>query len=126
MSSLKKLNITKSLIEKELFIFLKSLKFEPKFARISVILRDNVHLFIRYNNHDEYSYNILFSKVDLDRCRFDNFDARWDISSKPHHFHPRFSKEGIKSPMNGNPEHDIPKLIKLVISGILLLKNHEF
>lgn len=89
MSSIKKLERSKLIIEKELSIYIKNLYFEPKLARILVILRDEIHLFIQYNNHNEYAYSIIFSKIDIDRSRFDNYDDRWNVSTKPHHFHPR-------------------------------------
>ncbi len=68
MSSIKKLNRAKSILQECLSILLKTLNFEPKLARIHVILRDNVQLFIRYNNYNEYNYSIIFSKIELDRC----------------------------------------------------------
>jgi len=76
MSSLEKLAKAKSILEKELSIQVKNLNFEPKLARIHIILRDNIQTFVRYNNYDEYSYNIIFSKKELDRCRFDNYDDK--------------------------------------------------
>ncbi len=39
----------------------------------------------------------------LDRCRFDNYDDKWNTITRPNHFHPRFVKEGFKSPMIGHP-----------------------
>ena len=53
MLSIKKLEHTKLIIERELSIYLKNLYFEPKLARIHIILRDETQLFIRYNNHNE-------------------------------------------------------------------------
>jgi len=126
MASIKKLEHSKLIIEKELSIYLKNLFFEPKLARIHIVLRDEIHLFIRYNNHDEYAYSVFFSKVELDRCRFDNYDDRWNISTKPHHFHPRHNKIGVSSPMNGNPENDIPLICKLIKSGELLSADLRF
>lgn len=107
MSGIKKLERSKFIIEKELSVYLNNLHFEPKLARIQIILRDEIILFIRYNNHDEYAYSVYFSKIELDRCTFDNYDDRWNTSTKPHHFHPRHTKIGVSSPMNGNPEKDI-------------------
>jgi len=126
MSSLEKLAKAKSILEKELSIQVKNLNFEPKLARIHIILRDNIQTFVRYNNYDEYSYNIIFSKKELDRCRFDNYDDKWEVKSKPHHFHPRSEKEGFSSPMIGDPEIDIPNLCKLIKSGTLLNKEYRF
>lgn len=126
MSSIKKLKRSKLIIEKELSIYLKNLYFEPKLARIHIILRDETKLFIQYNNHNEYAYSILFSKIELDRVRFDNYDDRWNVSTKPHHFHPRYNKVGFYSLMNGNPEHDISLFCKYVKSGELLNPELQF
>lgn len=119
MSSLQKLDKAKLLLHQYLSIHLISLKFEPKLARIHAILRDNVQLFIRYNNYDEYSYTVIYSKSSLDRCRFDNYDDRWEVTTRPHHFHPRKKKIGIQSPMIGNPEKDIQTLCELILSNKL-------
>ena len=70
-------------------------------------LPDGSILFIRYNPYNEYSFNLIFSNIKYDRIRFDNFDDRWDVSSRPHHFHPRGTKYAFTSPMNGEPTHDI-------------------
>lgn len=78
---------------------------------LRAILRNGISLFIVYNNHDEYSYTIQFSADPIDRVRYDNFDDRWLVTSKPHHCHPRGEKDAISSPMTGNPEYDIPKLL---------------
>ncbi|MGQ4874795.1 MAG: toxin-antitoxin system TumE family protein [Promethearchaeia archaeon] len=83
------------ILEKELSVQVKLINFEPKLARIHIFLRDNTQIFIKYNNYGEYSYSLFFSKRDLDRCRFDNYDDKWDVSTRPHHFHPRFKKEAI-------------------------------
>ena len=126
MSSIKKLEHTKLIIEKELSIYLKNLYFEPKLARIHIILRDETQLFIQYNNHNEYAYSIIFSKIELDRVRFDNYDDRWNVSTKPHHFHSRYNKVGLFSSMNGNPERDISLFCKYVKSGELLNPELQF
>ena len=117
MSSLKKLDKARLLLHQCLSIHLITLNFEPKLARIHAILRDNVQLFIRYNNYEEYSYSIVFSKTALDRCRYDNYDDRWEVPTRPHHFHPRKKLGAIQSKMRGNPEEDIPRLCELIISG---------
>ncbi len=46
--------------------------------------------------------------------RFDNFDDRWDVNTRPHHFHIRGLKSTIESPMLGEPNHDIPIILKLI------------
>ena len=119
MSSLQHLDKARLLLHQYLSIHLITLKFEPKLARIHAILRDNVQLYIRYNNHEEYSYSIIFSKTSLDRCRYDNFDDRWDVITRPHHFHPRNKKDAFQSIMKGDPEEDLPLLCDLILSGKL-------
>ncbi len=69
-------------------------------------------LYIRYNDYDEYSYQLIFSQKPLDRIRYDNYDDMWNVKSKPHHYHPKGEKTAIESSMNGDPKHNIPILIK--------------
>ena len=126
MKSLEKLDKSKLLIEKELSITLETLNFEPKLARLHVSLRNGTQLYIRYNDYGEYSYSIIFSKMRLDRCRFDNYDDHWNILTRPNHFHPRFVKEGFKSLMIGNPDKDIQQLCILLKSDKLLVKEFRF
>jgi hypothetical protein len=119
MSSLQKLDKARLLLHQHLSIHLITLNFEPKLARAHAILRDNVQLYIRYNNPGEYSYTIIFSKTSLDRCRFDNYDDRWEVPTRPHHFHPRKEKIAIQSNMTGNPEEDMPNLCNLILTSKL-------
>ncbi|MHA1489932.1 MAG: hypothetical protein ACTSRI_09770 [Promethearchaeota archaeon] len=83
-------------------------------------------LYVRYNDHNEYSYVIIYSKLELDRVRFDNYDDQWNVSTRPHHYHPHHSKNGFLSPMNGYHKHDIPVFCNLVKSGKLLSTNFRF
>ena len=123
----KKLRIAKVLLEKLFDDSIEDLLFQPKLARIKVRLRDRNIIFIQYNDYGEYSYSFIFSKIQLDRCRFDNYDDdRWDVSTRPNHYHPRNSKKGYKSKMIGEPKHDIPLLFNLYKSGILFSMNFRF
>ena len=126
MKGTQKLILAKTLLEQGLSVYLKNLLFEPKLARIFIELRDGLQIYIRYNNYDQYSYSIIFSLMELDRCRFDNYDDRWAVSTKPHHFHPQYDKEGFSSPMTGYPNKDIPLLCRLIKSGKIFFKNHRF
>lgn len=76
--------------------------------------RQGFTLFIRYNDFDQYSYHIQFSKSKFNRIRYDNYDDTWDVMSRPHHFHPKNKKEALMSEMVGIPELDIPKLIEII------------
>ncbi|MFX0139639.1 MAG: DUF6516 family protein [Candidatus Hodarchaeota archaeon] len=83
-------------------------------GRLKFTLKNRIIIFIRYNNFQQYSYVIQFSLKQDDRVRFDNFDARWNVNSSPHHCHPRFRRDGIESNFSGNPESDLPVLCKII------------
>ena len=91
-----------------------------------MILRDGTKFYVRYNNHNEYSYTVIFSKNKWDRIRFDNYDDKWIVKTRPNHFHPRYNKDGFVSPMNGLPEHDIPLLSSFIKSGDLFSQDFRF
>ncbi len=126
MTSITKLDEIKHLIEKKISLSLKSLIFEPKLSRLSIFLQDGTIIYIRYNDFQENSYNLIFSKNNLDTCRFDNYDDRWDVKTHPNHVHPRFNKYGCSSPMMGEPEQDIPLLCYLLKADKLLNKDIQF
>jgi hypothetical protein len=110
MSAIDKLNRARHLLEELLDDMIVSLSINIDFKRLYILLKDGIKIYIVYNNYDEYSYSIIFSKLELDRCRFDNYDPHWKVSTTPHHFHPRNRKEATSSDMNGNPDSDIPIL----------------
>ncbi len=86
-------------------------------GRLRVKLNSGIAVFIRYNNYNQYSYVVLFSSQKLDRIRFDNFDDRWEVTSKPNHTHPRYQEKTIESPFKGIPSKDIRLLCNLLRSG---------
>ena len=122
----KKLKEAKRLMEKLLDNSILNLQYTPNLSRIKTLMRDGTTLFIQYNDYDEYGYSIIFSNMELDRCRFDNYDDRWNVSTRPHHFHPRKSKKGVKSILTGIPTHDIPLLCKLYLSGDVFSPKYRF
>ena len=81
---------------------------------LTIKFRKGFILYIRYNDFDEYSYQILFSQKKFDRIRYDNYDDKWNVSSKPHHFHPRNKQTALESRMIGKPGKDIPVLIQIL------------
>lgn len=81
---------------------------------LTIKFRKGFILYIRYNDFDEYSYQILFSQKKFDRIRYDNYDDKWNVSSKPHHFHPRNKQTALESRMIGVPEKDILVLIQIL------------
>jgi len=119
MSAIIKLNDAKDIIEHLLNKMIQKITINYDFCRIHIVLKDGIEIFIVYNNYDEYSYSVLFSKLELDRCRFDNRDNLCEVSSRPHHFHPRKKKSAILSKMVGNPKIDMPYLCDLLKSGEL-------
>ena len=119
MKASEKLIIAKELLELNFSNKISQISIDLTYKQLHIVLIDGIHLYIVYNDHGEYSYSIIFSKLDLDRCRFDNYDDHWKVSSRPHHFHPRKTKEAINSPMKGFPDKDIIKLIELLKSGEL-------
>jgi hypothetical protein len=119
MSAILKLLEAKSILEDFFEKEIKSLDLNQDSRKLHMILTDGIEIYIIYNNHGQYGYNILFSNLDLDRCRFDNYDDRWDVDSRPHHFHPRKKIEVESSKMTGDPKNDIPKLCKMLQSGEL-------
>jgi len=63
--------------------------------------------------------------MEEDRARFDNYDDKWDVDSRPHHFHPLMSTFATPSPIVGNPEEDIAQLCHLIKTGDLFRQNSD-
>ncbi|MHA1673637.1 MAG: toxin-antitoxin system TumE family protein [Promethearchaeota archaeon] len=126
MSARLKIDLAKEYIEQNFSGNYSKIQIDYEDPRIKVNFEDGSIVYIQYNNHNQYSYHFLFSKGILDRCRFDNYDDKWDVPSKPHHFHPRLSKNAIFSPMNGDVNHDIPELFRFILSGELFETNCRF
>ena len=81
------------------------------FSQLHIVFKSGLILYIRYNEYKEYGYQIIFSTEKNDFSRFDNFDDKWDVSTKPHHHHIKGSDIVIASSMIGEPTHDIPLLV---------------
>jgi len=84
---------------------------------LKVTLLKGFILYIRFNDFKEYSYQLMFSQQPNDRLRYDNFDDRWPVRTRPHQFHPRYGGAAIESPMTGIPEQDVPLLIQVIFPG---------
>ena len=76
-------------------------------------------LFIRFNRFNEYGYQLIFSKKKYDFVRWDNFDDKWSVATRPHHFHLRNKNGVIESKMKGIPSTDIPLLIRYIKEEVL-------
>ncbi len=83
-------------------------------SQLKIFIDSGESNFIKYNIFGEYGYQIIHSRNKSDFSCFDNYDDRWDVITKPHHFHKRGGTEVQKSPMNGHPEHDMFILVKYI------------
>ena len=119
MKAIEKLKIAKDILEQKFSKEIGLLSLNLVYKKLNIELHNGINIYIVYNDYDEYSYSIVFSKLQLDRCRFDNYDDRWNVSSRPHHFHPRNVKDAIESTMTGFPNDDMVNLVKLLKSGKL-------
>lgn len=126
MDAISKIKNSKDILEEKIGDLILSLETKIEDFRIDLLLRNGHQVCIQFNNYNQYSYSIIFSKLLLDRCRFDNYDDHWEITTKPHHFHPRYLKEGKKSPMIGDPIKDIHLLGELLISEKLYIPEFRF
>lgn len=98
--------LVSSLIEHYQSVELRENRYE-----LLMTFKIGIRLYVRYNNFGEYGYNIIFSSIKYDRIRFDNFDDRWQVSTKPHHKHVRRTKNVVDSPMVGYPDQDMIHLV---------------
>jgi hypothetical protein len=126
MLGLEKLELTKDILEQELGSSITDSVFNALLVRIRVTLRDGSVIIVYFNDHDQYSYSILFSTQEEDRCRFDNFDKDWVVKTAPHHYHPREMLDGFDSPMIGDPSVDIPFLCNLIKDNTLFDAGYRF
>jgi len=50
--------------------------------------------------------------------RLDNYDDRWEVKTRPHHFHIRGMQSVIKSPRIDEPRQDIGKIFKIIFKNL--------
>jgi len=117
MKAIEKLQIAKELLEKQLKSKILGITLNINLERLKIILMDGTSIFIQYNNYNEYSYSVIFSNLNLDRFRFDNYDFNWEVDSKPNHYYPQKEKIGKNSPMTRNPQMDMPILSEIILLG---------
>ena len=115
MTGLHKLTAARKLLLNRLLSEIKDEYIDDERPFLKITFFKGLVLYIRYNDYDEYSYQIVYSRELLDRIRYDNYDDMWKVKSKPHHFHSRGGQTATESPMNGDPKHDIPILLNEVL-----------
>ena len=114
MDSREYLDLARNLITQKYTRLIREVLLHKERPVLKVVFNFEVILYIRYNNFGEYSYSVVFSPNPDDQMRFDNYDDRWDVKTRPHHFHVRGLQSSIESPMLGDPNHDIPILLRMI------------
>ena len=118
MTGLDKLTSARKILLNKLLGEIKEEYLDDERPILKITFFKGLVLYIRYNDYDEYSYQLVFSQEPLDRIRYDNYDDMWEVNSKPHHFHPRGEKIAFESSMNGDPKHDISILLKELLEKL--------
>ena len=62
--------------------------------------------------------NLFLQKKKNDFVKWDNFDDRWNVSTRPNHFHSRYNKGVLKSQMIGQPSKDMQILISYILENL--------
>jgi len=114
MDSRKNLDLAQNLITQNYTHLIREVVLHKERPVLKVVFNFEVILYIRYNDFGEYSYSVIFSPNPDDQMRFDNYDDRWDVKTRPHHFHVRGLQYSLESPMLGDPSHDIPILLRMI------------
>ena len=110
----RKLTKVRSLLLANLSYQISSESIDLEGGFLKIVFTNGTILFVTYNYVGEYSYQLIYSYKKYDRERFDNYDKNWKVHTHPHHFHPRYKKEGKERLMKGIPDHDIPLLVKFL------------
>jgi len=118
MDSRKNLELARNIIIKEYNSLIREIILDKDRPVLKIVFHIEIFLYIRYNDYGEYSYCVIFSPNPDDQMRFDNYDDIWDVKTRPHHFHVRGMQSVVDSPMSGEPNDDIPILLKYVLGSI--------
>jgi len=118
MDSRKSLELARNIIIKDYSTLIREIILDKDRPVLKALFYNEVSFYIRYNDYGEYSYCVIFSPNPDDQMRFDNYDDIWDLKTRPHHFHVRGMQSVVDSPMRGEPNHDIPILLKYVLESI--------
>jgi hypothetical protein len=114
MNALSKLEIAKKHLISAFSDRISLVQFFDEHFTLKIGFSSGQTLYVRYNDYSEYSYQFLFSSQEKDYIRYDNFDDRWDVPTRPHHFHTK-ERIVVLSKMIGNADYDIPLLIKKLL-----------
>jgi len=115
MDSREKLQLAYNVLIKEFSDIISEIIVYKDRPVLKAKFKNEIILHIRYNDYGEYTYFVTYSPNPDDQMRFDNYDDRWDVKTRPDHFHIRGMQSVKESPMEGDPNQDIPILIKKII-----------
>ncbi len=115
MDSRVKLNLAFHILTNEFKDVLREIIVYKDRPVLKAIFQNEIILNVRYNDYGEYTYSVIYSPNPDDQMRFDNYDDRWNVKTRPHHFHIRGMQSVKESPMKGEPNQDIPILIRKII-----------
>jgi hypothetical protein len=118
MSHREKLNLAYQILLKKYNEIIRKIILLKDRPVLKITFHNEIILYIRYNDYGEYSYSITYSPNPDDQMRFDNYDDIWNVKTKPHHWHSRGLQTVIESPMNGDPDNDVPLLIELIFKKL--------
>ena len=116
MNAISKILEAQKIINNNLASEIRSTNLNKWGKELEVSLFNGVRIYIVYNDFNQYSYSVIYSESKHDRIRYDNYDDRWDVTTKPHHLHLRGSRQTIESKMIGNPHKDMEILVQIVLS----------
>lgn len=68
MKANEKLSLAKDILEHYLSKEISKISINSTYKQLHILLLNGIHIYVVYNNHGEYSYSIIFSKLELDRC----------------------------------------------------------
>jgi len=117
MDSRKNLELARNIIIKQYNTLIREIILDKDRPVLKIVFQIEIYLYIRYNDYGEYSYCVIYSPNPDDQMRFDNYDDIWDLKTRPHHFHVRGMQSVVDSPMSGEPNHDIPILLKYIVES---------
>ena len=76
------INSASEILNRELGDSIVSSKKDLEGGRVSILLDNGCRLYVAYNSVGQYAYQIMKSPRESDFVRFDNFDNRWNVSTR--------------------------------------------
>ena len=77
MTGIYKIRVARKLLLDRLLSEIKDEYIDDERPFLKITFFKGLVLYIRYNDYDEYSYQLIYSQEPLDRVRYDNYDDMW-------------------------------------------------